>query len=68
MRGKKILIAGGDGSCGLFLYMSKAVVYGKHRYSPINEDYSLIVEKPRKPLNGVEKTAADSVSYVLEGA
>jgi UDP-glucose 4-epimerase len=35
---------------GHLIYTSTAVVYGKPRYSPIDEDHPLVVEEARKPL------------------
>ena len=43
------------------IYTSTAVVYGKPRYSPIDEDHPLIVEEARKPLYGIAKAAAEKL-------
>ena len=43
------------------IYTSTAVVYGKPRYSPIDEDHPLIVEDARKPLYGITKAAAEKL-------
>jgi UDP-glucose 4-epimerase len=43
------------------IYTSTAVVYGKPRYSPIDEDHPLIVEEARKPLYGITKAAAEKL-------
>jgi UDP-glucose 4-epimerase len=46
---------------GHLVYTSTAVVYGKPRYSPIDEDHPLIVEEARKPLYGIAKAAAEKL-------
>ena len=46
---------------GHLIYTSTAVVYGKPRYSPIDEDHPLIVEEARKPLYGIAKAAAEKL-------
>ncbi len=46
---------------GHLIYTSTAVVYGKPRYSPIDEDHPLIVEEARKPLYGITKAAAEKL-------
>lgn len=46
---------------GHHIYTSTAVVYGKPRYSPIDEDHPLIVEEARKPLYGITKAAAEKL-------
>jgi UDP-glucose 4-epimerase len=43
------------------LYASTAVVYGKPRYSPIDEEHPLRVEEARKPLYGIAKAAAEKL-------
>jgi len=43
------------------IYTSTAVVYGKPRYSPLDEDHPLIVEEARKPLYGITKAAAEKL-------
>ncbi len=43
------------------IYTSTAVVYGKPRYSPIDEDHPLVVEEARKPLYGIAKAAAEKL-------
>ena len=43
------------------VYASTAVVYGKPRYSPIDEDHPLRVEEARKPLYGIAKAAAEKL-------
>ncbi len=43
------------------IYASTAVVYGKPRYSPIDEDHPLLVEEARKPLYGIAKAAAEKL-------
>lgn len=46
---------------GHLIYTSTAVVYGKPRYSPIDEEHPLIVEEARKPLYGITKAAAEKL-------
>ncbi len=46
---------------GHLIYASTAVVYGKPRYSPIDEDHPLRVEEARKPLYGIAKAAAEKL-------
>jgi len=46
---------------GHLIYTSTAVVYGKPRYSPIDEEHPLIVEEARKPLYGIAKAAAEKL-------
>jgi UDP-glucose 4-epimerase len=46
---------------GHLIYTSTAVVYGKPRYSPIDEDHPLVVEEARKPLYGIAKAAAEKL-------
>ena len=46
---------------GQLIYTSTAVVYGKPRYSPIDEEHPLIVEEARKPLYGIAKAAAEKL-------
>lgn len=46
---------------GHLIYTSTAVVYGKPRYSPINEEHPLLVEEARKPLYGIAKAAAEKL-------
>jgi UDP-glucose 4-epimerase len=46
---------------GHLIYTSTAVVYGKPRYSPIDEDHPLVVEEARKPLYGITKAAAEKL-------
>jgi len=43
------------------IYASTAVVYGKPRYSPIDEEHPLWVEEARKPLYGIAKAAAEKL-------
>jgi UDP-glucose 4-epimerase len=43
------------------IYTSTAVVYGKPRYSPIEEKHPLVVEEARKPLYGIAKAAAEKL-------
>jgi UDP-glucose 4-epimerase len=43
------------------VYASTAVVYGKPRYSPIDEEHPLRVEEARKPLYGIAKAAAEKL-------
>ncbi len=43
------------------IYTSTAVVYGKPRYSPIDEKHPLVVEEARKPLYGITKAAAEKL-------
>lgn len=43
------------------IYTSTAVVYGKPRYSPIEERHPLFVEEARKPLYGIAKAAAEKL-------
>ena len=43
------------------VYTSTAVVYGKPRYSPIEERHPLFVEEARKPLYGIAKAAAEKL-------
>ncbi len=43
------------------VYTSTAVVYGKPRYSPIDEKHPLLVEEARKPLYGIAKAAAEKL-------
>jgi UDP-glucose 4-epimerase len=43
------------------IYASTAVVYGKPRYSPIDEGHPLLVEEARKPLYGIAKAAAEKL-------
>jgi len=43
------------------VYASTAVVYGKPRYSPIDEEHPLLVEEARKPLYGIAKAAAEKL-------
>lgn len=43
------------------IYTSTAVVYGKPRYSPIDEIHPLLVEEARKPLYGIAKAAAEKL-------
>jgi UDP-glucose 4-epimerase len=43
------------------IYTSTAVVYGKPRYSPIDEGHPLLVEEARKPLYGIAKAAAEKL-------
>ena len=43
------------------IYTSTAVVYGKPRYSPIDEEHPLLVEHARKPLYGIAKAAAEKL-------
>ena len=43
------------------IYSSTAVVYGKPRYSPIDEGHPLLVEEARKPLYGIGKAAAEKL-------
>lgn len=43
------------------IYASTAVVYGKPRYSPIDEEHPLRVEEARKPLYGIAKAAAEKL-------
>jgi UDP-glucose 4-epimerase len=43
------------------IYTSTAVVYGKPRYSPIDEEHPLRVEEARKPLYGIAKAAAEKL-------
>jgi UDP-glucose 4-epimerase len=43
------------------VYASTAVVYGKPRYSPIDEGHPLLVEEARKPLYGIAKAAAEKL-------
>ena len=51
------------------IYTSTAVVYGKVKYSPIDEDHPLVVEEARKPLYGIAKAAAEKLClmYSNEG-
>jgi len=44
-----------------FVYASTAVVYGKPKYSPIDEAHPLLVEEARKPLYGIAKAAAEKL-------
>jgi UDP-glucose 4-epimerase len=46
---------------GHLIYTSTAVVYGKPRYSPIDEGHPLVVEEARKPLYGIAKAAAEKL-------
>ncbi|MGD8352705.1 MAG: NAD(P)-dependent oxidoreductase [Pseudomonadota bacterium] len=46
---------------GHLIYTSTAVVYGKPRYSPLDEEHPLIVEEARKPLYGIAKAAAEKL-------
>jgi nucleoside-diphosphate-sugar epimerase len=46
---------------GHLVYTSTAIVYGKPRYSPIDEDHPLVVEEARKPLYGITKAAAEKL-------
>ncbi len=46
---------------GHLIYTSTAVVYGKPRYSPIDEQHPLVVEEARKPLYGIAKAAAEKL-------
>lgn len=46
---------------GHLIYASTAVVYGKPRYSPIDEGHPLLVEEARKPLYGIAKAAAEKL-------
>ncbi len=46
---------------GHMIYASTAVVYGKPRYSPIDEEHPLRVEEARKPLYGIAKAAAEKL-------
>jgi len=43
------------------IYTSTAVVYGKPRYSPIDEAHPLLVEEARKPLYGIAKAACEKL-------
>jgi len=43
------------------IYSSTAVVYGKPRYSPIDEEHPLLVEEARKPLYGITKAASEKL-------
>ncbi len=43
------------------IYTSTAVVYGKPRYSPLDENHPLVVEEARKPLYGIAKAAAEKL-------
>jgi len=43
------------------IYASTAVVYGKPRHSPIDEEHPLRVEEARKPLYGIAKAAAEKL-------
>jgi UDP-glucose 4-epimerase len=43
------------------IYTSTAVVYGKPKYSPIDEKHPLVVEEARKPLYGIAKAAAEKL-------
>ncbi|MBE0569453.1 MAG: NAD(P)-dependent oxidoreductase [Deltaproteobacteria bacterium] len=43
------------------IYTSTAVVYGKPRYSPIDEGHPLLVDEARKPLYGIAKAAAEKL-------
>lgn len=43
------------------IYTSTAVVYGKPRYSPLDEEHPLVVEEARKPLYGIAKAAAEKL-------
>jgi UDP-glucose 4-epimerase len=43
------------------VYASTAVVYGKPRYSPIDEEHPLLVEEARKPLYGIAKAASEKL-------
>ncbi len=43
------------------IYTSTAVVYGKPRYSPIDEKHPLLGEEARKPLYGIAKAAAEKL-------
>jgi UDP-glucose 4-epimerase len=43
------------------IYTSTAVVYGKPRHSPIDEEHPLRVEEARKPLYGIAKAAAEKL-------
>jgi UDP-glucose 4-epimerase len=43
------------------VYTSTAVVYGKPKYSPIDERHPLVVEEARKPLYGIAKAAAEKL-------
>jgi UDP-glucose 4-epimerase len=43
------------------IYTSTAVVYGKPRYSPLDEKHPLVVEEARKPLYGIAKAAAEKL-------
>ena len=46
---------------GHLIYTSTAVVYGKPKYSPIDERHPLVVEEARKPLYGIAKAAAEKL-------
>jgi len=46
---------------GHLIYTSTAVVYGKPKYSPIDEQHPLVVEEARKPLYGIAKAAAEKL-------
>jgi len=43
------------------IYASTAVVYGKPKISPIDEEHPLFVEEARKPLYGIAKAAAEKL-------
>ena len=51
------------------IYASTAVVYGKPKHSPIDEEHPLFVEEARKPLYGIAKAAAEKlcIMYSNEG-
>jgi len=51
------------------IYASTAVVYGKPKISPIDEEHPLFVEEARKPLYGIAKAAAEKlcIMYSKEG-
>ena len=51
------------------IYASTAVVYGKPKVSPIDEEHPLLVEEARKPLYGIAKAAAEKlcIMYSKEG-
>ena len=51
------------------IYASTAVVYGKPKVSPIDEEHPLYVEEARKPLYGIAKAAAEKlcIMYSKEG-
>ncbi|MCL1926363.1 MAG: NAD(P)-dependent oxidoreductase [Syntrophorhabdaceae bacterium] len=51
------------------IYASTAVVYGKPKVSPVDEEHPLLVDEARKPLYGIAKAAAEKlcVMYSKEG-